>query len=105
GWFQGVQLSDSGRIISGERGFIAFGGNKVHSQLAAQLGIERLENRHIVTDSRTKMTNVKHVWAAGDVAVHSEQVTIDMGEGCQAAMWMYTASQQMMAGYGASSSS
>lgn len=87
GCFEGVQLS-TGRIVAGERGFIAFGGNRVHSDLARQLGVERLENRHIVTDPRTKMTNVSGVWAAGDVAVHAEQVTIAMGEGSQAAIWM-----------------
>ncbi len=95
GCFQGVRLRDSGRMITGERGFIAFGGNQVHSQLAEQLGIERLENRHIVTNPRTKMTNISNVWAAGDVAVHAEQVTIAMGEGSQAAIWMNKALQQM----------
>ncbi|UQZ86051.1 Thioredoxin reductase [Paenibacillus konkukensis] len=88
GEFRGVRLAD-GQIVEGERGFIAFGGNEVHSSLAAQLGIERLENRHIVTDPRSKMTNVPGVWAAGDVGVHSEQVTISMGEGSQAAIWIH----------------
>jgi thioredoxin reductase (NADPH) len=87
GSFQGVRLSD-GRLIAGERGFIAFGGNEVQSGLAAQLRVERLENRHILTDPRSKMTSVPGVWAAGDVAVHSEQLTIAMGEGAQAAIWI-----------------
>ncbi|MNI90942.1 dihydropyrimidine dehydrogenase subunit A [compost metagenome] len=56
-----------------------------------QLGAERHENKHIITDPRSKMTNVQHVWAAGDVAVHAEQVTIAMGEGSQAAIWMHKA--------------
>lgn len=76
-------------IVKGERGFIAFGGNEVKTDLAKQLGVERLENKHIVTDPRTKMTNVPNVWAAGDIGVHSEQVTIAMGEGSQAAIWMH----------------
>ncbi|MDQ0339266.1 thioredoxin reductase [Caldalkalibacillus uzonensis] len=84
----GVRLR-SGQMVEAERGFLAFGGNEVKSDLAAQLGVERLENKHIVTDPRTKMTNVKHVWAAGDVTVHSEQVTIAMGEGSQAAIWIH----------------
>ncbi|MDF2668297.1 MAG: pyridine nucleotide-disulfide oxidoreductase [Paenibacillus sp.] len=96
GSFEGVLLSASRRIIAGERGFIAFGGNRVHSLLAEQLGVERLENRHIVTDPRTKMTNITNVWAAGDVAVHAEQVTIAMGEGSQAAIWMNKALQRML---------
>ncbi|WP_028551182.1 NAD(P)/FAD-dependent oxidoreductase [Paenibacillus sp. UNC451MF] len=88
GDFSGVRLTD-GKVIEGERGFIAFGGNKVQSELAAQLGVERLENRHISADPRSKMTNVPGVWAAGDVGVHAEQVTIAMGEGSQAAIWIH----------------
>ncbi|TDG00514.1 NAD(P)/FAD-dependent oxidoreductase [Paenibacillus piri] len=88
GAFHGVRLAN-GRHIAGERGFIAFGGNEVQSSLAAQLKIERLENKHIVADPRTKMTSVHGVWAAGDVGVHAEQLTIAMGEGAQAAIWIH----------------
>lgn len=86
--FTGVRLK-SGNIIHGDRGFLGFGGNVVRSELATQLGIERLENKHIIVDPRTKMTNIKHVWAAGDIAVHSEQTTIAMGDGMQAAIWIH----------------
>ncbi|MBN8202080.1 NAD(P)/FAD-dependent oxidoreductase [Bacillus sp. NTK034] len=86
--FNGVQL-ENGEEITGDRGFIAFGGNEVKSDLAKQLGAERLENKHILTDPRSKMTSIKNVWAAGDVAAHSEQVTIAMGEGSQAAIWIH----------------
>lgn len=78
-----------GNAVKVSKGFIAFGGNQVKTELAEQLGIERLENRHIVTDPRTKMTSVRHVWAAGDIGVHSEQLAIAMGEGSQAAIWMH----------------
>ena len=88
GRFRGVRLS-GGEVIEADCGFVAFGGNEVRSDLARQLKVERMENRHIVTDPRTKMTSVPGVWAAGDVAVHSEQVTIAMGEGQQAAIWMH----------------
>lgn len=90
GQFQGVKLRDE-RALKAERGFIAFGGNEVRSDLAKQLGVERLENLHVRTDSRSKMTNVSNVWAAGDVGVHAEQLTIAMGEGSQAAIWMHKA--------------
>ncbi|WP_159882509.1 NAD(P)/FAD-dependent oxidoreductase [Paenibacillus puerhi] len=86
--FGGVLLKD-GRRIQADRGFIAFGGNEVHSEWARKLGIERMENRHIVTDPRTKMTHVPGVWAAGDIGVHAEQSVIAMGEGAQAAIWMH----------------
>jgi thioredoxin reductase (NADPH) len=86
--FSGVIL-ENGNIIMGDRGFIAFGGNIVRSELAKQLGVERLENKHILVNERTKETNVKNVWAAGDIVAHSEQVTIAMGEGSQAAIWIH----------------
>ncbi|SDC03809.1 Thioredoxin reductase [Paenibacillus sp. UNCCL117] len=86
--FGGVLLKD-GTVLRGSRGFIAFGGNQVHSDWAVHLGVERMENRHIVTDPRTKRTHVPGVWAAGDIGVHAEQSVIAMGEGAQAAIWMH----------------
>ena len=84
----GVKLVQGG-FIEAERGFVAFGGNAVHTDLATELGVERLENKHIPTDPRSKMTNVSGVWAIGDIGVHSEQATIAMGEGAQAAIWIH----------------
>lgn len=86
--FQGVVLSD-GTQLQSNHGFVAFGNNEVRSELASQLGVERMENKHILVDPRSKMTNIKHVWAAGDVVAHSEQVTVAMGEGLQAAIWIH----------------
>lgn len=82
-------LLENGETIQGNHAFIAFGGNEVRSELATQLGVELLENKHMVVDPRTKKTNVEGVWAAGDVVAHSEQVTIAMGEGSQAAIWIH----------------
>ncbi|KAB7670648.1 NAD(P)/FAD-dependent oxidoreductase [Bacillus sp. B1-b2] len=76
-------------VIETNHSFIAFGGNKVRSDLAVQLGVEVLDNNHIKVHPRTKMTNIEGVWAAGDVVAHSEQVTIAMGEGSQAAIWIH----------------
>jgi thioredoxin reductase (NADPH) len=86
--FKGVEL-DNGKTVLAEHAFVGFGGNEVRSQLAKQLGIELLENKHILVDPRTKMTSVRNVWAAGDVNAHSEQVTIAIGEGMQAAIWIH----------------
>ena len=86
--FKGVTL-EGGDQLKAERGFVAFAGNEVKSQLARQLGVELHKNKHILVDPRTKMTNVEHVWAAGDVVAHSEQVTIAMGDGSQAAIWIH----------------
>ena len=85
---KGVLLAD-GRFIEGDRAFISFGGNEVHTALAKQLGIDVLNNRHIHVDPRTKETNVENVWAAGDIVAHSEQATIAMGEATQAAIWIH----------------
>jgi thioredoxin reductase (NADPH) len=90
GSFAGVVL-ERGEQLQAERGFIAFGGNEVKTGIADMLGVERLENRHIVTDPRSKETSVKHVWAAGDIGVHAEQVTVAMGEGSLAAIWIHKA--------------
>ena len=65
------------------------GGNEVRSQLAKQLGVELLENKHMLVDPRSKMTNVQGVWAAGDIVAHAEQVTIAIGEGSQAGIWIH----------------
>ncbi|WP_219834562.1 NAD(P)/FAD-dependent oxidoreductase [Paenibacillus sp. R14(2021)] len=94
GVFHGVLLRD-GSEITAERAFVAFGGNEVRSQLAAQLGARLHENRHVWTDPRTKMTSIPQVWAAGDIAFHSEQAVIAMGEGAQAAIWMHKALTDM----------
>ncbi|GGO06296.1 NAD(P)/FAD-dependent oxidoreductase [Saccharibacillus kuerlensis] len=85
---QSVVLED-GRVLEAECGFIAFGGNHVRVELAEQLGVTLEDNRHIKTDSRTKMTDVDGVWAAGDIGLHSELSTIAMGEGTQAAIWIH----------------
>lgn len=85
---KGVVLED-GTVINAEHAFVAFGGNKVKSDLAKNLGVELHKNKHILVDPRTKMTNIEKVWAAGDVTAHSEQVTIAMGDGLQAAIWIH----------------
>ncbi|WP_409250923.1 NAD(P)/FAD-dependent oxidoreductase [Bacillus sp. SCS-153A] len=86
--FRGIRL-DNGEEVLGERGFAAFGGNKVHTGLAEQLGVEILDNKHINVNARSKETNVKDVWAAGDIVAHSEQVSAAMGDGSIAAIWIH----------------
>ncbi|WP_077215145.1 NAD(P)/FAD-dependent oxidoreductase [Bacillus dakarensis] len=88
GQLKGVILKN-GTVLEANHAFVAFGSNEVKSQLAKQLGVELLENKHIVVDPRSKKTNVENVWAAGDVVAHSEQVTIAMGDGSQAAIWIH----------------
>lgn len=92
----GVVLAD-GTTMSAERAFVAFGGNEVRSRLAERLGARLHENRHVWTDPRTRMTSVQGVWAAGDIAYHSEQAAIAMGDGAQAAIWIHKALREMQA--------
>lgn len=80
---------ENGEVLPAERGFIAFGHNPVHSELAAQLGVTLHKNKHVEADKRSLMTNIEHVWVAGDVAVHAEQATVAMGEGAIAGIWMH----------------
>ncbi len=82
-------LLDDGRSIPAERGFVAFGGNAVRSELAGELGVKRLNERHVLVSPRTKMTSVYGVFAAGDVVAHSEQVSIAMADGSQAAIFIH----------------
>ncbi|MDM5359164.1 NAD(P)/FAD-dependent oxidoreductase [Peribacillus sp. ACCC06369] len=79
----------SGKIIEAEKAFTAFKGNKLNNGLAIQLGVQVNENNHVVIHPRTKETNIKGVWAGGDLVAHSEQVTISMGDGTQAAIWIH----------------
>lgn len=88
GCIRGVVL-ENGREYPAERGFIAFGRNEVRTGLLQQLGAERMEDGHVVSDPRTKQSSVPGVWAAGDIGVHSEQVVVAMGDGMQAAIWMH----------------
>jgi thioredoxin reductase (NADPH) len=92
--FAGVELISGGCIFA-DRAFIAYGGNEVRSSLASQLGAERIENGHIVTDPRTKMTSVTNLWAAGDIGIHSEMLSVAMAEGCLSAVWMHKALVKM----------
>lgn len=96
GIIHSVELED-GQVIDAERGFIAFGGNHVNSELAEQLGVETIHNHHIETDPRSKMSNIENVWIAGDLGAHSEQANIAMGEGAQAAIWINKTLSKMKA--------
>ncbi|WP_224752263.1 NAD(P)/FAD-dependent oxidoreductase [Metabacillus arenae] len=87
GQFKGVLLANQEQL-EGDRAFLAFGGNQVLSKLAESLGAQT-EKHHVVVNPRTKETSIENVWAAGDLITHSEQVTIAMGDGVQAAIWIH----------------
>jgi thioredoxin reductase (NADPH) len=84
----GVQLT-SGRMVEAERGFTGFSGNKMNVELAEQAGVKLNDKNHVLVSPRTKETSVEGMWAGGDLIAHSEQVTISMGDGSQAAIWIH----------------
>ncbi|MCM3782812.1 NAD(P)/FAD-dependent oxidoreductase [Neobacillus mesonae] len=94
GMISSVQLAD-GTEVEAERGFIAFGGNRVHSELAEQLGAKITDNKHVNADGRSRMSSVPNLWIAGDVGVHSEQATVAMGDGVLSAIWINKALHKM----------
>jgi len=55
------------------------------SELAAQLGVTLTESGSIITDHRGK-TNVRGIWAAGDVRAITQQVAMAVGTGNYAAV-------------------
>ncbi|WP_413377775.1 NAD(P)/FAD-dependent oxidoreductase [Paenibacillus taichungensis] len=87
-------LTEDGQIFESERGFIAFGGNRVHYELAEQLGAVISDNKHVEANARS-MQAAPNVWIAGDLGLHAEQATVAMGEGSIAAIWIHKALQQM----------
>ncbi|MEY8745201.1 NAD(P)/FAD-dependent oxidoreductase [Paenibacillus tundrae] len=93
GYITGI-LTEDGQMYESERGFIAFGGNRVHCELAEQLGAEIADNRHVKADPRT-MIAAPNVWIAGDLGVHAEQATVAMGEGAIAAIWIHKELQRV----------
>lgn len=80
----------SGKNIAADKGFSAFSGKKINNDLAKQLQVTLDEKtEHIIVNPRTKETNIPGAWAGGDVTLHSEQVTVAMGDGMQAAIWIH----------------
>jgi thioredoxin reductase len=90
-------LTEDGQIFESERGFIAFGGNRVHYELAEQLGAVIADNKHVEANPRS-MQAAPQVWIAGDLGVHAEQATVAMGEGAIAAIWIHKTLQQIAKG-------
>lgn len=87
-------ILEDGTEIPCEKVFSALGMQSVHSELAKGIGITKNDKGYIIVDPRTKETNVKGVWAVGDVVAHSQQVMIAIGEGAQAAIWVNKALRQ-----------
>ncbi|HZW83805.1 MAG TPA: NAD(P)/FAD-dependent oxidoreductase [Candidatus Deferrimicrobium sp.] len=82
-------ILQNGTELSCEKVFSALGKFSINSELAEGLGVETSQSGNIIVDPRTKETNVSGCWAVGDVvAAHSQQVTIAIADGVQAAIWV-----------------
>ncbi|WP_209123185.1 NAD(P)/FAD-dependent oxidoreductase [Alkalihalobacillus sp. BA299] len=88
GYLSGVTLLN-GYKIETNHAFLAMKGTRVNSDIAKDIGVERLENMHINVNPRTKETNVPNVWAVGDLINHSQLLSVAMGDGAQAAIWIH----------------
>lgn len=99
GTMQHVEL-ETGSGFDVQKGFLAFPGAKVQTSLLDGFELERLENGHILANPRTKETSFPNIWAAGDVLAHSQQVTISLGDGSQAAIWIHKRLLEMKNGSG-----
>ncbi|WP_139489209.1 NAD(P)/FAD-dependent oxidoreductase [Brevibacillus dissolubilis] len=88
GRLQSVTLQ-SGTKIDAANGFVAFQGGYVNSEILKNFSVDLLPNGHVIVDPRTKETSHRNLWAVGDLAAHSQMVTIAMGDGSQAAIWIH----------------
>lgn len=87
GQLQKIELS-SGERLAVERAFLAFPGAHALTELLRGFSVQIHEKGHIQTNQRTKETDHPNIWAVGDINEHSQQVSIAMGDGTQAAIWI-----------------
>lgn len=88
GLLQTVQLA-SGEKLAVSRAFLAFPCATAKTGLLQAFSVHIDEKGHVRTNPRTKETDHPNVWAVGDIACHSQQVAIAMGDGAQAAIWIH----------------
>lgn len=79
----------TGEQVELSRVFLAFPGARAQSHLLRAFPVEMNEKGHAIVNPRTKETSYPGIWAIGDVAAHSQQVAIAMGDGSQAAIWIH----------------
>ncbi|GAA4709297.1 NAD(P)/FAD-dependent oxidoreductase [Brevibacillus fulvus] len=80
---------ESGRQVQAEKAFLAFPGARLNTSLLDPFPVKRMDNGHLLVDPRTKETSYRNIWAVGDIVAHSQQVSIAMGDGSQAAIWIH----------------
>lgn len=88
-------LLASHRRMQVNRAFLAFPGAQVQSQLLHGTRVRFTEKGHVLVNPRTKETDHPHIWAVGDLVNHSQQVSIAMGDGAQAAIWIHKRLKEM----------
>ncbi len=88
GHLQALQLS-TGERLEISRAFLAFPGARANTGLLQPFSVTCNEQGYIIVDPRTKETSYRNIWAVGDIVAHSQMVSIAMGDGSQAAIWIH----------------
>jgi thioredoxin reductase (NADPH) len=88
-------LLSTGERLEVSRAFLAFPGARANTQLLQPFSVACNESGHVLVDPRTKETSHRNMWAVGDMVAHSQQVTIAMGDGTQAAIWIHKRLREM----------
>jgi thioredoxin reductase (NADPH) len=88
GQLQALQLSDGDRLEV-SRAFLAFPGTRPNTRLLQPFSVASNELGYVEVDPRTKETSCRNIWAVGDICAHSQMVSIAMGDGSQAAVWIH----------------
>jgi thioredoxin reductase (NADPH) len=88
GELRALSLS-TGEVLEVSRAFLAFPGARANTQLLQPFAVACNESGHVLVDPRTKETSHRNLWAVGDLVAHSQMVTIAMGDGTQAAIWIH----------------
>jgi thioredoxin reductase (NADPH) len=88
-------LLSTGEVLEVSRAFLAFPGARANTQLLQPFSVACNESGHVLVDPRTKETSHRNMWAVGDMVAHSQLVTIAMGDGTQAAIWIHKRLREM----------
>lgn len=81
-------ILENGETIQTNHAFLAMEA-EAQTDIFTSLHVERTETKHLIVNPRTKETNIPHVWAVGDITLHSQLLSVAIGDGAQAAIWIH----------------
>lgn len=77
----------NGQTIPAEAALSTYG-TRINNELAKSLGVETLDNGHVIVNDRME-TNVPYVYAAGDIANHTQMLVIGVAGGIRAGIFVH----------------